>query len=129
MQNKVSLHICVSWPDSILIVSKIDNGQCGQVSFRNSAGWCLNTKSNVLVYCQITISIITNIWVILLFFFFLWTGNYCAIELLEEASRFPSETPAPQSEDGNPPPKPTSAGAALKTSSFVFDRWYKMTKK
>lgn len=56
-------------------------------------------------------------------------GNYCTIELLEEKKRDQPKVSESQMEDGNPQPKPSSAGAALKTSTYVYDRWYKMTKK
>ena len=35
----------------------------------------------------------------------------------------------PKNDDEPPAKKPSSAGAAIKTSSFVFDRWYRMTPK
>lgn len=61
-------------------------------------------------------------------------GEVCNIELLEEEERTGKPLNAPRGSSveettQDSPPKPSSAGAAIKTSSYVFDRWYKMTQK
>ncbi|XP_053394589.1 probable thiopurine S-methyltransferase [Mercenaria mercenaria] len=67
-------------------------------------------------------------------------GEYCIIELLEEKERETQDTNAsqietesdggkPESDGGKTTSKPKSFGEACKMSSYVYDRWYKMTLK
>lgn len=60
-------------------------------------------------------------------------SGVCDIELLEEVERTGQGLNATQSggtsSDGTDIPRPSSAGAAIKTSTYLFARWYKMTLK
>ncbi|XP_052274528.1 probable thiopurine S-methyltransferase [Dreissena polymorpha] len=68
-------------------------------------------------------------------------GEHCNIEILEETNRtgLNPNTPRVPHSDVNPPTdpsgdvvpqaKPSSAGAALKMSSYLYDRWYKLLLK
>lgn len=69
-------------------------------------------------------------WVFVLLLYFLSTGERCIIDLLEESERTGLNINAVKTDGGNgDQPKLSSAGAAIKTSSFVYDRWYKMVLK
>ncbi|XP_052239014.1 thiopurine S-methyltransferase-like isoform X1 [Dreissena polymorpha] len=57
-------------------------------------------------------------------------GEYCNIEVIQESNLTGISNPDNKASGGHAPPaKPKSAGAALRTSSYLYDRYYKMTFK